>query len=199
MTSVPASSRTGEPRSAHRVRSPTRQLRPGVRKAWLLAHVVISVGWFGGGYAMLVLGIAAMSDAGLRPAAYELMHLSDAAIMIPGSLGALVTGLVLGLRTKWRLLHHWWVVVKLLLTVGAMVFAYVYVARNVKTALATALETVGRDPGTDIGRLSGSVVAGSAVMLVVLFATTLLSVVKPWGRTRWGRKAFKRRPAGRVP
>ncbi|MBB5957448.1 hypothetical protein FHS29_004043 [Saccharothrix tamanrassetensis] len=192
----PAGSRVREPRQQRRrKRSMTWVMKPGTRKAWLIAHVVISVGWFGGGYAMLVMGIFAMSNIGtsLRPAAYELMHFSDLMIMIPGSLGALITGLVLGLYTKWRVLHHWWVAVKLLLTIGAMVFAYAYVAQNVKTALAATLN----DVNADIGRLSESVIAGSSVMLAVLFATTLLSIVKPWGRTGWGRKALsKRRPAG---
>lgn len=176
-----------------RKRGLTWQMKPGTRKWWLVAHVAISVGWFGGGYAMLIMGIAALSSAGkpLRPAAYEMMHLSDTAIMIPMSLGALITGLVLGLYTKWRVLHHWWVVVKLALTVGAMIFAYVYVAQNVKTALAATEH----DLDAGIGRLSESVISGSVVMLVILFATTLLSIVKPWGRTGFGRKAQQRRRA----
>jgi hypothetical protein len=168
-------------------------MKPSARKVWLVAHVAISVGWFGGGYAMLIMGIVAMTSAGtpLRPAAYELMHLSDTAIMIPGSLGALITGLVLALYTKWRVLHHRWVLTKLVLTVGAMFFAYVYVAQKVKVALDATLTNV----DADLGRLAESVISGSSVMLLVLFATTLLSIVKPWGRTSWGRKALAdRRP-----
>lgn len=175
----------------------TWQMKPSTRKVWLLAHVVVSVGWFGGGYAMLVMGITAMTSVGtpLRPAAYEMMHLSDTAIMIPGSLGALITGLVVALYTKWRVLHHWWVVTKLLLTVGAMVFAYVYIAQNVKTALDATLT----NPNVDIDRLSQSVISGNVVMLLVLVATALLSIFKPWGRTAWGRRALaSRRPARRA-
>ena len=175
------------------MRKLTWKLKPQARKIWLLAHVAISVGWFGGAYAMLVMGIAALTHHGeaLRPAAYELMHLSDAMIMIPGSLAALGTGLVLAFYTQYRLLHFWWVVVKLVLTVGAMVFAYIYVATNVRTAIAATEH----DPGADIERLEQSVIAGSVVMLLVLFATTVLSVVKPWGRTPLGRRAVGRRRA----
>jgi hypothetical protein len=174
-----------------RKRRLTWQIKPGARKWWLVAHVVISVGWFGGGYAMLIMGIVALTNAGkpLRPAAYELMHLSDSAIMIPLSLGALITGLILGLYSKWRVLHHWWVATKLVLTVGAMVFAYVYVAQNVKTALAATEH----DLDADIDGLSARVISGSVVMLVILFLVTLLSIVKPWGRTGFGRRALARR------
>ncbi|WP_189225496.1 hypothetical protein [Saccharothrix coeruleofusca] len=185
----PTSTSAPDDRRGPGKRPSSRRMRPGTRKVWLLLHVAISVGWFGGAYAMLVMGVAATTSAGepLRPAAYELMHLSDRVIMIPGSLGALVTGLVLALRTKWRVLHHWWVVLKLVLTVGGMAFAYACVAHNVRTALAATEH----DPAADIGALPANVVSGSAVMLVVLFVITLLSVLKPWGRTRWGRAAAR--------
>lgn len=157
-------------------------LKPVPRKVWLIGHVAVSVGWFGGAYAMLVMAIVALTSAGsaLRHAAYELMQVSDTAIMIPGAFGALVTGLVLGLWTRWRVLHHWWVVVKLLLTIGGMAFAYAYLAKNVETALL--------DPRADLASIAPDIVAGSSVMVLVLLTTTLLSITKPWGRTRFGRQ-----------
>ena len=162
-----------------------RTLKPLPRKIWVFTHVAVSVGWFGGGYAMLVMAIVAMTDAGtpLRPAAYELMRISDNAIMIPGSLGALITGLVVGLGTRWRVLRHWWVVTKLLLTIGGMAFAYLYIAQRVETALDMALRIGPTEPHTDIAPLAPGIVAGSSLMLVVLLTTTWLSVRKPWGRT----------------
>jgi hypothetical protein len=166
-------------------------MKPTGRRVWLVLHVSLSVGWLGGSYAMLVMGAVALSSTGkpLRPATYDLLHISDTAIMIPGSLGALVTGLVLALYTKWRVLHHWWVVTKLVLTIFAMAFGYAYTAQGVKAALAATLA----DPGADVGSLEPGLLAGSVVMLVVLFLATVLSVVKPWGRTRWGRGSSRSR------
>lgn len=157
-------------------------LKPLPRKVWLTAHVALSVGWFGGAYAMLVIAIVALTSAGtpLRHDAYELVHVGDTAIMIPGGLGALVTGLVVGLWTRWRVLHHWWVVVKLLLTVGGMAFAYAYLAQNVETALL--------DPRANLADIAPGIVAGSVVMVLVLLTTTLVSITKPWGRTAFGRR-----------
>ncbi|MFB4290759.1 hypothetical protein ACBI99_24160 [Nonomuraea sp. ATR24] len=167
-------------------------MKPTARRVWLVLHVSLSVGWLGGSYAMLVMGVVALTSTGmpLRPAAYDMLHISDTAIMIPGSLGALVTGLVLALYTKWRVLHHWWVVTKLVLTVFAMISGYAYTAQGVKAALAMTLV----DPGADIGSLEPGLLAGSVVMLVVLSLATVLSVVKPWGRTRCGRGPSSRRP-----
>src|SRR5687768_15717292 len=111
-------------------------MKPRARKIWLLAHVAISVGWFGGAYAMLVLAVAAnIGDRHRQHTTYELMHLGDTMIMIPGSLGSLLTGLVLALYTRYRLLHFWWIVAKLVLTPAAMMFAYASVAANVRAAL----------------------------------------------------------------
>ncbi|AXK32549.1 hypothetical protein DVA86_07695 [Streptomyces armeniacus] len=178
-------------------RALTWRMRPRTRKTWLFCHVAISVGWLGGAYAMLMMAIAARTSAGehLRPAAYELMHLSDTVIMIPCALGTLITGLVTGLYGKWRVLHHWWVLDKLVLTVGAAVFAYVYIAQSVKEALARTEA----DYAADIGVLEDGVIAGSAGMLVLLTTTTLLSTFKPWGRTRWGRRAKDSRQPGAAP
>ncbi|MFD9948111.1 hypothetical protein ACFWYW_55075 [Nonomuraea sp. NPDC059023] len=176
----------------------TWRMKPSARKVWLVLHVSASVGWLGGCYAMLVMGVVALTSGGkpLRPAAYELMHVSDTAIMIPGSLAALITGLVLALYTKWRLLHHWWVITKLVLTVFAMVFGYAYTAQGVKAALAATLA----DPRADVGSLEPGLIAGSVVMLAVLFLATVLSVVKPWGRTVRGRarRGVSVVPAGRA-
>jgi hypothetical protein len=162
-------------------------MAPRTRKVWLAAHVAVSVGWFGGAYAMLIMAIVAMTSAGapLRPAAYELMHLSDTALMIPGCLVALITGLVLALYTKWGVLRHWWVVAKLLLTVAAMIYAALYVSQDVKTALHATLT----DPRADVENLAAQIIAGSAAMLAVLLAVTMLSIFKPWGRTQWSRRA----------
>ncbi|MFI0424693.1 hypothetical protein [Spongiactinospora sp. 9N601] len=156
--------------------TPRRRVRPRVRKFLLVLHVCVSVGWFGGGYAMLVLGVAALTSAGspLRPAAYQLMHLGDRAIMIPGSLGALGTGLTLALSTQWGLLRHWWVVAKLTLTVGTMAFAYAFISQNVKAALT----------GHELGALPQYVIAGCGTVLVTLATTIAVSIFKPWGRIR---------------
>jgi hypothetical protein len=160
-------------------------MQPRARKVWLSAHVAISVGWFGGAYAMLVLAVAAAtSDRHRQQTTYELMHIGDTMIMIPGSLGSLLTGLVLALYTRYRLLHFWWIVAKLVLTLAAMVFAYASVAANVRGALTA--------PDLAIDQLQHGVVTGSIIMLLALFVPTALSVVKPWGRTPLGVRTLAR-------
>src|SRR5829696_5406048 len=83
------------------------------------------------------------------PALHKL--LVTAHVVLPVGMGALVTGVLLGLGTKWGLLRHYWVAVKLLVKVGLI--------------LASSRT---------------SVLSGSIANLVLLVALTVLSVYKPW-------------------
>lgn len=89
----------------------------------MTAHVVTSVGWLGGAYTMLVLGLggALSTDAAFRLACYEVMHLFDEAVNIPLALAMLVTGLLSSLGTRWGLVRHRWVLTKFLISSTVLV------------------------------------------------------------------------------
>jgi hypothetical protein len=159
-----------------------RQLSPRWRKVMLTLHVAVSVGWLGSAYGMVVLGLVAWSntDPLVRWGAYVALHDSDRLIMIPGSLAALATGLIVSLFTPWGLVKHFWVLTKLTLTVSAMIFAALYVSQKA----TRAMQLTGHGAHVSVGSLGGQVVLGSVVMVLILAANTALSVFKPWGRTR---------------
>jgi hypothetical protein len=146
--------------------------------------VVVSVGWLGAAYLMLVLGIVATGSApALRHDRYALLHVFDQAAMIPMSLAALVTGLVVAVGTQWGLLRFYWVTVKLVTTVAGMVFAGLYVSRMaIRAAALTATNT-----HADLFPVDLQIRIGAIVMVTMLTVNTTLSVFKPWGRTRRGR------------
>lgn len=164
-----------------------RRLSPRARKVWLTAHIASSVGWLGAAYTMLVLGSAALiSDrTGFRVALYEVMHLFDRAVNIPLTAAMLVTSLVVSLGTRWRLARHWWVLVKLVLSVMVMTVTPLLSVPRVEHMIA-ALPT-----GTDTGSTGWEIVSISVCTVLVLTAVTTISVFKPRGRARWSR-----RPAG---
>jgi hypothetical protein len=56
------------------------------------------------------------------------MGLLAEAVLLPLALAALLTGILLGLGTGWRLTRHWWVLTKLVLTI-AVATAAVFVLR----------------------------------------------------------------------
>ncbi|MER5260951.1 hypothetical protein ABTZ99_02555 [Actinosynnema sp. NPDC002837] len=162
--------RAGKPtRSAKPVRAGN-GLKPKAGKTWLLLHVVTSVGWLGVTIGMLVLALAAF-DA---PQLYQAMELLGDLVVLPLALGALVTGVVLSLGTKWGLVRHRWVLVKFVLTVVAVI------------ATTFSLRSGLHEAADGVVAAGGDVLAAACVSLALYTFNTVLSVFKPWGRTRWG-------------
>lgn len=161
-------------------------MRPRLRKVVLFAHVTSSVGWLGAVVAFLALAVAGLvgPDPGAVRAAYIAMELIAWAVLVPFSVASLVTGLVQAMGTAWGLVRHYWVLVKLLITVVATVVLLTYVPT------LGALARIAVDPGRDELLRSPSPVLHAGAALVLLLLATVLSVVKPAGRTGFGRRVF---------
>ena len=153
-------------------------MKPGLRKFALTAHVTCSVGWLGAVAAYLAIAIACMGsrDAQAVQSGYFAMELTGWFVIVPLSLAALLSGLVQSVGTEWGLFRHYWVMVKLVLTLGAVTILLMHMP-------AVALKA----------SVQSEVIHAGGGMLVLL-TTTTLSVYKPWGRisrasttgTRWG-------------
>lgn len=153
---------------------------PALRKAVLTTHVVTSVGWLGAVVAYLALDVTAVTsqDVELVRTAYGAMELVAVSAIVPLALTAVVVGVLNALGTVWGLFRHWWVIVKLLLTLvaAAVLLLQVPTIRMLADAAGTAADP--RDlPGT---------LAHSVGGLLVLVVVTLLSTCKPRGLTRYG-------------
>src|SRR5918997_572837 len=96
-------------------------LAPPLRKLALTAHVTTSVGWLGAVAAFLALAIAGLAgdDGPTVRRAYVGAEVITWAVIVPLCLASLVTGVVQSLGTSWGLVRHWWVLIKLALTVVA--------------------------------------------------------------------------------
>jgi hypothetical protein len=161
-------------------------MSPLFRRANLVAHIVSSVGWLGAVIGFLVLSIvgANSQDAGTVRACYLAMNLIGELVIVPLSLASLLTGVVQSLGTQWGLVRHYWVLAKFALTVFAAILLLLHqfmavaeAARRIAVAPATGL------PGA--GRLGTQLMFDAGFAAIVLLAATVLSVFKPWGRTRY--------------
>ena len=164
---------------------------PLVRKAVLTTHVVTSVGWLGAVAAYLALDVAAATtrDEDVARAAYVAMEVVVVWVIVPLALASVVVGVVNALGTTWGLLRHWWVVVKLLLTLVATLVLLVQVPGIASMAEAARSGVDPRDlPGTLPHSIGG---------LVVLVVVTLLSTYKPRGLTRYGWRRQRAERTGR--
>jgi hypothetical protein len=158
---------------------------PGVRKFALTAHVTSSVGWLGAVAAFLVLAVAGLTsqDLELVRAAYLAMELVGWFIIVPLSFASLLTGLVQALGTTWGLFKHWWVVIKLVLTILATIVLLVHMQPIGHLADVVAAATLA---GGELRGLRIQLIADAGAAVIVLLVTTTLSVYKPRGMTRYG-------------
>lgn len=166
-------------RRSPRTRSGPPRLPRNARHFLLTAHVVTSVGWLGVAYALLVMALTAQAsdNPATRATTYTLMLSFDDAAMLPLGLAALVTGVILGLGSHWGLLRHWWVAVKLVLNVAVLVVPMLTRHPALVDAVDAARAGLLTDPAQQV-------LDGSIASVIVLTAATVLSVYKPWGKTR---------------
>ncbi|ANZ43498.1 hypothetical protein BBK82_42750 [Lentzea guizhouensis] len=85
----------------------------------------------------------------------------------------LVTGVLLGLGSKWGIVRYWWVAVKLVLNVVACALLLFFLGPISELAS-------GEQPLQDMWFVAFLAISA----LVLLGFATVLSVFKPWGRVR---------------
>ncbi|WP_158884597.1 hypothetical protein [Amycolatopsis anabasis] len=165
-------------------------LSPRTRKFFVLLHVLTSMTWLGLTIGNVTMAIAAATAD--RPetqhAIFRALGVIGDYLMIPVSLLAFATGVVLSLCTRWGLFRHKWVVVKFVLTSIAILLTPFSLVPGIHD-LVTAVDATPAGQFAPVD-LVGLFSAG-AVSLTMYTTCTVLSVYKPWGRTR--------KPAPRKP
>lgn len=160
-------------------------MTPWLRKLALTAHVTSSVGWLGAVAGFLALAVVGLTspDAQTVRAAYLAMELTGWYVILPFSLASLLTGLVQSLGTTWGLFRHYWVLIKLLMSVVATVLLLVHLQPTSWMARAAAEATLS---GDDLRGVRIQLVADAGAAVLVLLVASTLSVYKPRGLTRYG-------------
>ena len=162
-------------------------MKPGLRKFTLTVHVTSSVGLLGSIAAFLALAVAGLTspDAQIIRAAYLAMDLVARFVIVPLALASLLTGLIESLGTPWGIFRHYWVLVKLLLTLFATTILLVKL-KMIGYAAQLAAEPI--LSLADLRIVGSELRFHAAIGLLVLLIPTVLSVYKPRGLTPYGRR-----------
>lgn len=162
-------------------------LSPGSRRLSLFVHVLVSVGFPGAVAAFFALALIALviRDSSLALAIYRCLEPMTLTVIVPLCLLSVGTGLVSSLGTPWGLVRHWWVLVKLLLTLPSTAILLLHLAPIGALARAGAIGAATRETQLQLALASG-------LALVVLILMTGLSVYKPRGLTVFGLRALER-------
>ena len=156
-----------------------------IRKFMLVSHITFSVSWIGAVVCFLALAISGLSniDPQILNSNYYAMNLIAQFVIVPLAFATLISGIVQGLGTSWGLVQHYWVLVKLSITVVSTVILLL------KLRLINELASAGLDIGNSSfneARLELIVHAAGGILLLLI--ATFLSVYKPKGLTSYGRK-----------
>lgn len=153
------------------------------RQVTLIVHLISAGAWIGIDVIVAVLvGVGwSGTDVQARSLAYQALAAFVVWPMLASGLVCLVTGVLLGLLTKWGLVRYWWVLVKLLLNL--------VLCTLILGALQPGMAEVGvygRDllTGTPDRATVSQLFFPPAVSLSALTLATVLAVIKPWGRIR---------------
>ncbi|MGI5148497.1 PDR/VanB family oxidoreductase [Plantactinospora sp. CA-294935] len=165
-----------------------RLVSPRVRRALLATHITSAVGWMGviGVMATMAIAAAGADDLDYLRSAYTMMLLVDETFLGPAHQLALLTGIALAAGTPWGLWRRRWVATKLVLMLGIML-----IGSAILQDLAVRAHEL-----TEAGRPVAEIRAEAGLLLALLtplgplvgVAATLLSVYKPGGPTRYGRR-----------
>lgn len=168
-------------------------MTPALRRFTFTTHITSSVGWVGAALAFLALAVIGFtSDDPVKVrGAYLLMAPAAWFVLVPLAHASLHSGIVLSLGTPWGLFRHYWVVLKLCITVFATVILLIYMGTFREMAGVAA------DPVVDLTAVrNASPIVHSILALVLLVAATVLGVYKPFGTTSYGERRLEeqRRP-----
>jgi hypothetical protein len=154
------------------------------RKLVLLVHIAAAGVWLGFD---LVLGILVLTAFSADPTAAGAAAASIAAFgtwpLAVVGLVTLVTGVLLGLGTKYGLVRYWWVLVKLVINV-VLVTLVVFVLTPGVTAVGDAGRAALVDGGSPT--VPATLVFPPLVSSTAVIVAMTLSVFKPWKRVRRG-------------
>jgi uncharacterized membrane protein len=165
-------------------------LSPHARKLALTAHVVASVGWLGSVAAFLALALTGLrsENAETVRAVYVSAEIVTWRVILPLCAAALITGLIQGLGTSWGLVRHYWVLIKLLLTIGATLLLLLHTG-----PIRVLAEAASAGPlPSHLDRTRLQLVVDATLAVGALLVASVLSIYKPTGLTPYGWRRAQR-------
>ncbi len=162
------------------------RLRASARKSVLLVHIASAGAWLGVDVVMGVLVVTALvsDDGHTKALAFRSLELVAVGPLLALGLLCLLSGVLLGLGSRYGLLRYWWVAAKLALNLVLTGLVLVALAPEVTAHAEQARQF---EAGLPVPLAVGQLVFPPIVSPVALLVAMVLAVFKPWGRIRPGR------------
>lgn len=153
------------------------------RRVVLVTHIVSAGAWIGIDIVMafMVFTSLLVDDVAIKAICYQALELFVVWPLVVASVVCLASGIILGLGSKYGLIKYWWVAIKL----GLNLVLTTLVLLSLRPGVVELAE-LGRQlaAGESVVASAGDMVYPPIVSTAALLVAMILSVVKPWGRTR---------------
>jgi hypothetical protein len=153
------------------------------RKSVLVVHIASAGAWIGVDVVMAVLVFTALlsDDDRTKALSFRALELVAVGPLLAIGLLCLLSGVLLGLSSRYGLVRYWWVVVKLVLNLLLTGLVLVALAPEVADAAERARQF---DAGLPAPLGVGDLIFPPIVSPTALLTAMALAVFKPWGRIR---------------
>lgn len=162
---------------------------------WIISHVLFVIIYFSGLFGQLLVVISAtfFTDKEYIFVALKFIGLFDNFLIIPGTFGALITGIWLAIRTNWGgLTKYYWIITKWVGNISAMLLGSSITGSAVHNLFPKIISS-------NIHPLQNPVYFESRQMLFfgigisffILISLVVISYKKPWGKCKKYRKNQK--------
>jgi hypothetical protein len=168
----------------------TRKLSGRARKAVLLVHVLSAAAWLGIDLALGICAVVALSTEDVNTAGVAIQAIDIFAIwpMFGASVVCMISGVVLGVVSKYGLVRYWWVAIKLLQAIVLNILVFVALLPGVSD-LDVNDTTLTADWIRDaIGSAATDMLFPPIVSFLMLAIALILSVWKPVRKTPWSER-----------
>ncbi|MEW9503402.1 hypothetical protein [Jeotgalibacillus marinus] len=154
------------------------------RNWWLIFHLISTVLFLGGSFTQWLLLMTAIKadTAEVLSVSHYIMHTVDIALIIPGLLGVIITGIFLSIKTHWGFFKNWWIIAKeivTLITLGLGTALNFWVQSAIEITSVKGLDAL-NDPVYLNDR--SMIIMSAAIQTSILIFVVIISVIKPWGK-----------------
>lgn len=160
-----------------------KKLSPKGIKTLKLVHIVLSAMWFGGGVAVTLMPILRSKYS--NDAAYGIyiaMQFVDNAVIIPGAVGSVITGLIYSLFTGWGFTKHRWITCKWIFTVAMIIFGAAFLSPWVTNNCEMLKQGTSVLTQMPFLQNENNLKVGSVVQTICVVGIMMLSVFKPFSK-----------------
>jgi uncharacterized membrane protein len=150
-------------------------------------HVISAASWIGGTMGLILLLIYLKSAANGEQLAYTLssMEVIDDNLLKYPALLTLLTGVLLSVWTQWGLVKHYWVAIKLVLTVATIMMGILFLD-NWTASLGEMIEDMGLATlqSREFQTTWSSIIVMAGFNLASLLLMVFITYFKPFGKIK---------------